>query len=119
MNFFYRLVRVAAFVLCIIVILYSAWLFVVGQPGFLVFENSDTGFVTYTPSPIAIVPFFASLLIFWGLVKKNSATSWIGAILLSVFSLLALFGVGSYFIVPALLLLASLVIFYLYEQQVP
>ena len=119
MNFFYRLVRVAAFVLCIIVILYSAWLFVVGQPGFLVFENSDTGFVTYTPSPIAIVPFFASLLTFWGLVKKNSTTSWIGATLLSVFSLLALFGVGSYFIAPALLLLASLVIFHLYEQQVP
>lgn len=90
---------------------YSLFLLVVVQPWSVAYEDHIGQQVEYVRVPQAIVPFLCTLMIFGGLVVKRRIITWLGTIILLVFSLWFLFGVGG-IILPvagAILLLIAII----------
>lgn len=91
--------------------LLSLFLLFLGQPLTRVVEGSGATSVVFSQTPFAIFPLVSALLILLGIYKKILKIAWVGATLLFGIALLAIFGLGSWFLPPTMLLI--LVLFFL------
>lgn len=85
---------IVTIILAIIIATYSLFLLIVGQPWSVVAEGNTSGQVEFVRAPQAILPLLSTVMILAGLVAKQRAITWIGAVLLLLFSLRFVFGVG-------------------------
>jgi hypothetical protein len=67
--------------------------------------------VEYVRAPQAVVPFLSTLMILGGLIIKRRVIAWLGTVILLVFSLLFVFGVGGIIlpVAAAMLLLIAII----------
>jgi hypothetical protein len=97
--------------LATMVAIYSLFLLVVGQPWSVAYEDNMRQRVEYVRATQAIVPFLSALMILGGLIIKKRVIAGLGTVILLLFSLLFVFGVGG-IILPvagAMLLLIAII----------
>jgi len=100
------------------VALYALFLLLVGVPGTVVYEVPITtvpepgirGSMQFSPAPQALVAILAAGAILVGLLTRKMIIAWIGLLILFVFSILFLFGVGGGLLPVAGLLMILLAI---------
>lgn len=93
-NIIAKVAIIATVVLAIIVATYSFFLLVVGQPWTVAYEDNIGRQIEYIRAPQAIVPLLSAVMILGGLVVKQRVLAWIGTVILLIFSLLFMFGIG-------------------------
>ena len=93
-NTIAKVATIVTIILAIIIATYSLFLLIVGQPWSVVAEGNTSGQVEFVRAPQAILPLLSTVMILAGLVAKQHAITWIGAVLLLLFSLRFVFGVG-------------------------
>ncbi len=104
-----------AIFLAAVVALYGLFLAIAGVPGTVIREVSITevpekvqGSLQFSPSPQGLVILLSAAMLISGLLMRKLTIAWLGLVILLVFSMLFLFGVGGGLLPIAGLLLISL-----------
>jgi hypothetical protein len=106
-----RVATVVIIILATMIATYSLFLLTIGQPWSVVYEDNIGNQVEYVRAPQAIVPLLSTVMILGGLIVKQRVIAWIGTVILLLFSLLFVFGVGGIFlpVAGAMLLLIAII----------
>lgn len=110
-NIIAKVATIVAIILATIVATYSLFLLIVGQPWTVAYEDNIGKQVEYIRAPQAIVPLLSTVMILGGLVVKQRVLAWIGTVILLIFSLFFMFGVGGILlsVAGAILLLTAII----------
>lgn len=108
-NLAHRLADAGAVLLALAAVTFGIWLLVVGQL-WTVFENGNRPYEAFEPTALGLAPLASGLLLGVGVLAHHRAISWLGAILLTVSSVLGVFGALSFMLPVAIVSVITLVI---------
>jgi hypothetical protein len=98
---------VVAVALASLVAVYGLYLMALG-PILTVVTPGGAATAVHEPNPGGVVPFVGATLIWYGVQRGKQRWTWIGAIVVLVFSVLGVFGPGGILIPPAIALMVVL-----------
>ncbi len=106
-----KVVTVVVILLAASVTTYTFFLLVIGQPWIVAFEENAVQQVTFVRNYSAIIPFLVAITIILGVVTRKQIILWIGNLILFVFSILFLFGIGGTILpIASILLFATIIL---------
>lgn len=106
-----------AFVSLCGVAVYSMFLVFIGQPLGYMDAETQIRWTQYEPNPVALIPLACAVVITIGVLWRNRKLQWTGIFVLTLFSMLFLFGIGGPLIPSSFTILLLLTILEIFKLK--